>query len=743
MKIWSPKHSAWTVITLLCVSSHMVTVKDSELKLCADERMCVTNRMDCGPSPSTAITKSLNMSCFYQLLKSSVSCEWSQESNSPSETDVSLIFSSEDQIFSCQGLFSPAASLTVTLCIKNSMTRRQTRSKPHRMFLCDAMKPHPPVLTLRDSSADSLVVSWRSSGDERCRLRYRVHSTQTWTQVSDSVPAHPQQMLFFTIEDLQPFTVYTASVSCRDMCGIWSDWSSDITGRTRDRAPSSPPEVCYRLENRNSDSFLLHLMWKALRPHEAGGRVLGYQVSHTPVKEEDQGSIHNVTDLMALLVVEAGNSNVTVSAFNTAGYGPTAHLGISTCDLKKSVSSVKHLWASSYFPDNKSLLIQWNIVTDPDQNGNYLVPPTNCSSASPVSYYAIQWRSETNPPTSHWGTEDGFKTSAVIQDHLDPDQSYMISIFPVCEQQCGVPQSLPASLQHGALMEATNLSVVGVTKATVTVKWVWQRKTEPIRVNRYRVMLRIDSESQTLSVWPDQQQYTFYNLKPNTEYSVVLLADNVSREFIPIATGFDEAVVVATAAPLLLLATVVVTICLLSRTVYKSYFFPLISSPRESQTGKWLMDTNHQKTKQRAVLDIQDLSVTDVLIVNSIMFEPKSEPHSEEVQDEDTSPLQLSHIITLACLKVDMEYVSNALPAGTTQHQLVSLQAYDPVYKPNNVIHEAGAPLWHSETCEVNTDLTPPPTEKHSRQSNISETSLQEEPADSFMFQKFTDVLLG
>lgn len=48
-----------------------------------------------------------------------------------------------------------------------------------------------------------------------------------------------------------------------------------------------------------------------------------------------------------------------------------------------------------------------------------------------------------------------------------------------------------------ALMEAVNLTVVDVTKTTVTVVWAWQRKSEPIRVNRYTVTLRKDSETQS------------------------------------------------------------------------------------------------------------------------------------------------------------------------------------------------------------------------------------------------------
>lgn len=41
------------------------------------------------------------------------------------------------------------------------------------------------------------------------------------------------------------------------------------------------------------------------------------------------------------------------------------------------------------------------------------------------------------------------------------------------------------------------MKVVGITKTTVTVTWAWQNKSGPVQVNRYRVMLRKDSERQS------------------------------------------------------------------------------------------------------------------------------------------------------------------------------------------------------------------------------------------------------
>ncbi|XP_042337776.1 uncharacterized protein LOC121938661 [Plectropomus leopardus] len=201
--------------------------------------------------------------------------------------------------------------------------------------------------------------------------------------------------------------------------------------------------------------------------------------------------------------------------------------------------------------------------------------------------------------------------------------------------------------------------------------WAWQRNSGPSeRVNGYSVTLRKDSERQTLSLWPDQRQHTFLNLKPNTEYSLLLLADNVSRSFISVRTDFDEVPVVAAATPLLLLAVTVFIVSILSRTLYKSYFFPLISSPRGSTAGQWLMDPNHLKTAEKTILDIKDFQVTDILGEKSLITVDPC--FSGEDLHEDAPPLSISLLTNrLSSLELDAEYISDA--PVLTEHPLLSL----------------------------------------------------------------------
>ncbi|XP_076007042.1 interleukin-6 receptor subunit beta [Genypterus blacodes] len=650
--------AVWVVICFFQVCAPELTVRYSELQLCKEnEHLCVTLARDCSPPPPTATLEDLNMSCYYHMSEKSVTCHWRHKTNIYTETVSSLIFSSEDTILSCEGVLNAAAILNVTVKIRNYNTRSEIWSQPHTVLLYNIAKPSQPVLLALNSTVDSLVVSWRSSSDGICRLRYR-NNTDAWSQAV-SVPAHQGQMLVYIIKHLLPFTVYTAAVACRGQSGSWSHWSSEVTERTLQRAPSRRPVVCYRVEkNTSSGSFHLHLMWKALDLHEAGGQLIGYQVSYEPVKTQKlRKEIHNVTEPELSLVVEEGRCMVTVNAHNMAGLGPATYLSINT-HTENTLPSVKHLWVSRSVRAERGLLVQW-------ASSQSAAPST-----LPVSHFAIRWRAELNLPSSHWTRVDGATTSVLLREHLEPERSYIISVFPVLSLHCGPPLSLPASLQHGALLEAVRLKVVGKTETTVTAVWTWQRKsTGGSKVDRYDVMLRRGSHRQTVQLWPDQRQHTFLNLTPNTEYSLILLAGNVSMDIIVITT-VGEVTAAVTAAPLVVLLVFVTVAVVFYMTLHKSY---LVSNPRCSTTGQWLLNTNKQKLAERSTLDIQDFQVTDVLGEKSpIMIGPKPTASSDENLHEDMSLPSFSHlIIKLSALDSETEYVSHH-----TQHQDVSLQPY-------------------------------------------------------------------
>ncbi|XP_029961424.1 interleukin-6 receptor subunit beta-like isoform X1 [Salarias fasciatus] len=577
-------------------SATEVKVIQSELKLCGEnQRVCVTEPTDCDPPSPSSVQRDLNMWCSYHQSESgdsSMTCGWSLDS----ESAASLIFTSEDQVFSCPGIFNLAATFNVSARIRGLKTGAETWSEPRTVTLYQAVQPPRPSLT--PLSEDSLLVSWRSSADGSCRLRHRLNHTHVWTQAPGSVPVSADQNASYVMKGLLPFTVYSAAVSCRTTSGgVWTVWSADASERTRDRAPSSAPEVCYRVEGTHPDgSLLLRLLWKPLDSLEAGFRVLGYTVRYSP-----GGLTHNVTGETAVLTVKEHNGSATVAAFNTAGSGPATRVQIDP-QGHSVLPAVRHLWISSLRPGDEALRVQWRC-------------PEGLPSAPPLGHYAVLWRLESEA-VSRWSAVSSFDTSAVIRD-VDPKKPYLVSVFPVYKQQCGPAQSLPASVQRGALVEAAGLKVVSFNKTSVTVMWAWQQKRGPMRVESYRAMLKGDRHTQTRSIWPDQNRLTFSNLTPSTEYSLHLLADDSSTHIVQQKTHFDEKLLVTPVCVLLLLLSLLI-VSVLSRTVYKSYCFPPVSDPRDSTSCRWPEDPgSQQKLTERKILDLRGFQVTGSLIVVS------------------------------------------------------------------------------------------------------------------------------
>ncbi|XP_061566096.1 interleukin-6 receptor subunit beta [Cololabis saira] len=646
----------WTLMGLLPLLSADVTVKHTQLKSCeGDDRLCVSDLRDCGGRPPSSEQRVLNMSCYYQRSEDglrSLTCSWTREPEPGPRTEArtSLILSSQDQVYSCPAILNPAAVLNVSVRIRDYRTGTETWSRPRTVSLFHAGKPPPPVLRVVGSTPDSVSVSWRSGADGGCRIRFRPDDGQTWTQIPGLVPAHEDQDLDFRIPNLRPLTAYRAAVACRGRSGFWSDWSSDVTGRTSERAPPRPSEMCYRLEE-TSGGRLLHLKWKADR------RVSGFQLSVQP-----QGFARNVSDGdVALLLVDEGNCSVAVRAFNAAGFGPAAHLGIDG-RRRGAPPPVRHMWVSSSYPDEDGLLVRWT--------------RTPSSPSSPLSHMVVQLEAEPGPSPGTpglWTRVDPSSTSAVIRG-ADPAASYRVSVFPVQERRCGPTRSLRASLQQGALLEPVHLKVLRVTKTSVTFTWTWQRKNGPIRVERYRAELKTGRTRLNLSLWPDQQLLTFSNLTPSTQYVLLLMADHNPRAAVAVTTSFDDVPVLAS-SPLLVLGGTMLLLWILSRTVYKWRFFPPVSSPRGSTTGQWLMDPNLQRPDS-SILEIRDFQVVGekTLVIRSLVVH-----HNHDDDDNDAFPSATGGLVDRsvpgeAPPPQDQEEVAQAPPsprqAAVTSHEL-------------------------------------------------------------------------
>ncbi|XP_035642342.1 interleukin-6 receptor subunit beta [Oncorhynchus keta] len=662
---------------------HELTVKRKDLKRCDnDNRVCVTDDSDCVPRSHVSHER-VNISCFFLLTDYALTpypqCLWSQEYNINAESMHSLIFSQTTPIYSCMGIFSFGGRMNVTLKIKNNMNGMESWSAPYEVAVQEAIKAPCPTITSVNGSDNSLEVTWGISKlHTRCRVRYRM-ATDKWTEIPAYVLVESAEKAVYTIEGLKPFSSYIIAVSCILSFGHWSDWSMETTRTTLESAPSRPPDICYHLETVNKQGpHHLMLMWKALDVYDAHGHILGYQVSYTQTKHPFLSVTTNTTDLKVVLVVTEDELEVTVMAYNSAGGSPYSHLKIDL-SLHQTLPSVRRLWVNS---EDDRLVLHWDV-------GHISLP---------VSEVANEWATDAAHPTSsHWKRVNGSTRSTVLKDHLQPGTTYRINVYPISNQLCGPPKSIFANLEYGTLLGAVGMHVVDVTKNTVTVQWEWQRKEVHPKVLRYRVILRLgEIQVESIPVWPEVWQHTFFKLRANTGYSVNLLAetsnDNISREMIPIKTHiFEHNEIMFTFCLIVLLTLGLGVFLILSRTVYKTYFFPNIANPGASVVGRWLLESHHEKNRVKNVLKLEEFLITDLSGENGFVELGQERPPVREDgifnPGSSHSTLNIKHVF----IPQNTEYIENT-PKSNRENRDSSLMF-------NNVAHIENGQGTHVENC--------------------------------------------
>ncbi|KAG7481446.1 hypothetical protein MATL_G00066900 [Megalops atlanticus] len=538
-------------------SRQEITVHGNELKPCnGTDHLCVTDSSDCIANPSVHQDKVKNVSCFFQLSDESVTCSWNPLKNVHGDIKYTLIFSEAGKIDHCPYIFSPASKFNVTVKATDIMEKTESLSDPYTMDFLTTVKPSRPNITSISMTENSMHVMWTtgmSKFNVKCKIRYKLVTTDQWTEILDNAPVVNSGM--YMIEGLQSVRNYSVAVSCIGVYGCihWSDWSTEKLGRTLERAPSKALDVCQRIEALNSEgSRKLWLMWKPLDHSDAHGTILGYHVLYMPADNPTLRGTVNTTDLKTSLILTDKEYKVMVMAYNSAGGSPYAHLKVPS-GLQHDLPSVKRVWAS--LQGNK-LWVQW-------EAGNAPVP---------VSEFAIEWVADGDPLGSHWQRVGHTTYKTVLQGNIQPLKHYNVTVYPIYNTVCGPPKSVRAILEDEEAGGTGILHIVKLTKYTVTVRWEWQRKRPSDSFLRYIVTLTHIGETQSLSVSSYEQEHTFYRLRSNTEYSFSVTGETItgnstSASFAFTTLLFGDEDIVTAVIPIALLILLVVVLIVLSRTV--------------------------------------------------------------------------------------------------------------------------------------------------------------------------------
>ncbi|XP_060786782.1 interleukin-31 receptor subunit alpha [Neoarius graeffei] len=556
---------------------------------------------DCASVPSHGQDRFLNASCHYHVLQRSFTCKWIYLNNGRANITNSFIFSQHQDFKHCPSIFNPVAAFNMNIISKDIINKVEFISEAYTISINEITQAPCPVITSVNATATSLNVIWNKSHwhSTKCQIRYKCSTTEQWTVELLMAPENKELEISHVIHGLQPFSQYSLTVACSGDYGLWSDWSEEFQGMTLEAIPTAPPYVSFHVvpsDNRSKPPKLI-LIWKALEIKEARGVILGYEVTYTPTKQPGLNGTIRTKDQKAILEVTAGEYDLIVMAYNTAGQSPSTNLRISA-GVFPSLPKVKGLWASS---EAFSLRIRWE------------------AAAVNVSEFAIEWFSFGDVDSTQWKRLNGSTFSTVLTGPIKPLKTYSITVYSLYGTLCAPPETIQANLEYGTLLDIVQLQLVNVTKTSVTVQWVWQEQSPTTNVLQYRIVLIGASETSSFSIFPHQWQHSFHNLQTNVKYTVCIYGETTSGNFLKANIEFktphlDSDEIIKAALPIVVLLVTFSIFSVLSRTVFKDYFFPNISNPGHSFIGHWLQNLPYEREAVVNVLKLEDFSVKSQLI---------------------------------------------------------------------------------------------------------------------------------
>ncbi|XP_046727615.1 interleukin-6 receptor subunit beta isoform X3 [Silurus meridionalis] len=614
-----------------------LTVSGKHLKKCENHRnVCVMDTKDCASITPHGQDRFLNTSCRYHVLQRSFGCKWIYLNKRKAKTINSLIFSQRKNFIHCPNIFNPVAAFNMNIISKDIINQIQFISEAYAVSLKAITQAPCPVITSVNPAVTSLNVTWNTGHwhSTKCQIHYKSSTTEEWTVVLlvlkdlHSINDEEEEYNFsYVIDGLQPFSQYSLAVSCSGGYGLWSDWSEEFQSKTLEAFPTAAPSVSFYVEptgNRFRRQKLT-LIWKALEIKEARGVILEYVVTYTPTKQPGMKRTIRTTDQKATLEMTAGDYNLTVVACNKAGQSPSANLQVSA-GVFQSLPKVKGLWASG---ETFSLKIRWE------------------TTAVNVSEFAIEWFSFSDVASKQWKRLNGSTFSTVLTGNIKPQNTYSISVYSLFGTLCAPPETIHASVENGTLLDIGHLQPVKVTKTSVTVKWVWQQQSLTTNVLHYRLVLSGADGTSSITVFPHQWQHSFQNLQTNAKYMVSIYGKTTFGTFLKANAEFttplletDE--IIKATLPIVVLIIAFGIFSVLSRSVYKDYFFPKIANPGHSLIGHWLLNSPQKLEAVENVLKLEDFSLNSHLIEKShIQIEPKMSLDREEF-DEDMTISKIS-----------------------------------------------------------------------------------------------------
>ncbi|XP_041085913.1 interleukin-6 receptor subunit beta-like [Polyodon spathula] len=432
-----------------------------------------------------------------------------------------------------------------------------------------------------------------------------------------------QKEIGFHIGGLEPFSNYSASVSCikKENTIYWSEWSADGYGQTLEDRPSKAVDLWRSMEDHDFPGKI-SLIWKPLSVSDSHGIILGYKVYR-----RNQPWI-NTTDVKISFLRTTEACEVTVFAYNSAGDSPGATLRIPAISKQDVLPAVPVVQAS---PKDNQLWVEWK------------APP------SAVSGYVIDWCVGTEAVCERdWQHVNNTTLTTYLKGNIEPLKCYNISVYPVYEQGAGTPTSTEAYLREGAPGKIHTPDVLDIKTTEATIKWkeIPKDQRNGIIVNYTIVFLNEEQHFKTVN--SNVLECTLQSLQPSTQYRVYLKAStkagSIKSSDVIFTTSVSTEAVMFVTVPFVFLIFLLGVICVIKKPVLKEQFWPSVPNPSKGSLEHWLDEYHPQTILEWAVLTPDDgSSICDLHLSDSINSDHLYSSSEKQLLDSYITELPLPY----------------------------------------------------------------------------------------------------
>nr|XP_019953542.1 PREDICTED: interleukin-6 receptor subunit beta-like [Paralichthys olivaceus] len=412
---------------------------------------------------------------------------------------------------------------------------------------------------------------------------------------------------------LRPGTSYTVRLrhSYRGPESPWSPWSNAQQGRTAEDAPSAAPAFWRQVKQTDSKGWrLTSLLWKALPPFLANGRLLFYNVTCQTESAQilnDRGSCRDLhqTRTSCTFLLPAECCSCALTASNSAGTSPRAQIWL--------------LGASETEPPSPRQLTA-RPLDDNSVNVSWTAPAKRSVSGFILEWFAVR---DENSSVLHWERLNSSQTTFVITEGVKPMERYAVSVKALySERWVGKNRTLHMYTRQAAPSAGPVVEVQQIYGGRVELSW------SPVPVELLRGFIRnytlyytaANQPARSVLVPGNVYRYTLENLSPgNCDIFMQANTDAGTGAAGPIANvhiGSEEiSKIMYVILSLMVTGTLVLALMVcLAQNKIKRKLCQFVPDPSNSSLAQWIPKTTSESMKQPSDAERTQIENSEVIL---------------------------------------------------------------------------------------------------------------------------------